>query len=109
LVILAAARADLRQQRDYFARTSIAVAERFLTTAEAAFQRLAQMPGMGTLKEADHPALGRVRQWRIHGGFEKYLIYYRETDQGIEVLRVVHGARDIPTLLAEEADEPTDK
>lgn len=32
--------------------------------------------------------------------FKKYLVFYRPIQDGIEVLRVLHGARDIKGLLA---------
>jgi toxin ParE1/3/4 len=35
-----------------------------------------------------------LRLWRIKG-FEKYRIFYRPKGQGIEVVRVLHGHRDI--------------
>lgn len=34
-----------------------------------------------------------------------YLIFYRPLPDGIEILRVLHGARDIAAILFDEADE----
>jgi toxin ParE1/3/4 len=31
--------------------------------------------------------------------FKKYMIFYRPIEGGIEVLRVIHGARNIQNLL----------
>ena len=53
-----------------------------------------------------HPFLGRrrhfrdasLRSWRI-GGYENYLIFYRLTDTTLEVVRVLHGAQDLQTIL----------
>jgi toxin ParE1/3/4 len=36
--------------------------------------------------------------WRVRG-FERYLIFYRPTDDGIDVVRVLHGSRDIESLF----------
>jgi plasmid stabilization system protein ParE len=36
--------------------------------------------------------------------FKKYLVFYRPIEGGIEVLRVLHGARDIQGLLADGLD-----
>jgi toxin ParE1/3/4 len=101
VIILAAARRDLREQRDYIAQDSPAAAERFLAAAEAAFQQLAEMPGMGTRKRVRNARLAGLRQWRVRG-FERYRIYYRATEESIEVLRVLHGARDIDRILEEQ-------
>ena len=35
-------------------------------------------------------------------GFENHLIFYRVTEEAIEVFRVLHGARDIEAILSEE-------
>ena len=37
-------------------------------------------------------------EFRI-GDFEKVLIFYRPTPQGIEILRVLHGARNIEAMF----------
>jgi plasmid stabilization system protein ParE len=38
-------------------------------------------------------------------GFEKILAFYRPTDQGIEVLRVVHGSRNLLQFFRRERIE----
>jgi toxin ParE1/3/4 len=45
--------------------------------------------------------LVRVRT-RPVGGFENWLIFYRPTSTGIEVLRVLHGARDLAALFDDD-------
>jgi plasmid stabilization system protein ParE len=56
-------------------------------------RRLAAMPMLGGECESDAPwALG-LRIWPIHG-FPNHLILYRIIEDGIRVLRVVHGAQD---------------
>jgi toxin ParE1/3/4 len=32
-------------------------------------------------------------------GFANYLLFYRPFPRGIELIRVLHGARDIPSIL----------
>jgi toxin ParE1/3/4 len=34
-----------------------------------------------------------------------YLVFYREADQGIEIVRVLHGSRDIAALFPAEDSE----
>jgi len=41
-----------------------------------------------------------VRRWRIQR-FESYLVFYRDTGRAIEIIRVVHGARNIERLFEE--------
>lgn len=99
------ARRDLVEIYRYHAREAgLEVADRFLAQAEATFTRLAGMPGLGAPYEHEHPALADVRVSPI-SGFKTYLIFYRPVTGGIEVLRVLHGARDIPAILAEDPGE----
>jgi toxin ParE1/3/4 len=95
------ARQDLVAIFRYHAREAgLRVAQRFFTQVEATFTRLAGMPGMGAPYEYDHPALAGVRVFPV-SRFNKYLVFYRPVADGIEIVRVLHGARDIPDLLAE--------
>ena len=59
----------------------------------AAMQKLAEMPGTGHLREdlADEP----LRFYNIKG----YLIVYRPDTQPLQVIHVIHGARDIRAIL----------
>ena len=75
-------------------RSSRATADRFLAATEATLARLAAFPGLGEPWVDDEPELSDVRCSRVDG-FRHHVIYYRPVDGGIEVLRVVHSARDI--------------
>ena len=77
------------------------VADRFFVQAEATFARLARMPGLGTRYKPDEPLYADLHYFPI-SRFRKYLVVYRPVPGGIEVLRVLHGARDIAGILAEE-------
>jgi toxin ParE1/3/4 len=59
------------------------------------------MPALGTSYDPDHPALTELRFLPI-ARFKKYLVFYRPIPGGIEVVRVLHGARDIHGILAAE-------
>lgn len=97
-----ASRQDLVDAYRYYAREAgLVVADRFLAQAEASFTRLAGMPGIGAPFEHEHPALADVRYFPL-SRFKKYLVFYRPIAGGIEVLRVLHGARDIHSILAED-------
>ena len=56
---------------------------------------------MGERCESPNPRLTGLRVWRIQG-FPNHLIFYRPVDDGIEVIRVLHGARDIDRVLESE-------
>lgn len=92
------ARLDLLQTFVFIGERNLPAAERFTAAAEADCATLAAMPGMGRLREFGRPDLADVRSWPV-GGFNDYLIFYRPTATGIDVLRVIHGARDVDALF----------
>ncbi len=103
------ARRDLIDIYRHLAREAgVRTASRFLAQAEATCERLAGMPSMGTRYEAEDQALAAIRFFPIRR-FKKYLVFYLPTSRGIDVVRVLHGARDIHGILAEEFGvEPED-
>lgn len=62
-------------------------------------REIAERPGTGSLRyahELDIPGL----QFRAAGKFP-YLVFYMENQNGIDVWRVLQGARDTPAALRE--------
>ncbi len=100
------AKQDLIEQATYLylAEPLTDVSERFLTSAEAAFGRLADLPGLGARVDLTAPRLADLRRWPVPG-FRNHLIFYRQTDTGIDVVRVLHGARDLAALLENEGED----
>jgi len=94
------AAADLIDIASYIAEDNLDAAERFLDAAEEAFALLASMPSMGRAVNFQSPAAQGIRVWRVRG-FERYLIFYRAVAHGIEIVRVLHAARDIERLFEE--------
>jgi toxin ParE1/3/4 len=89
------------EQAEYIGRSSPAASDKFLLATELTFTQLEQMPGMGHRYESTQPRLAGVRVWSVKG-FPNHLVFYRPVQGGIEVILVIHGARDIPTVLAQE-------
>lgn len=99
------ARRDLLELARYIARDDMDAALRLLDAAEADMTQLSQMPELGPMRKFSHPLLVDVRSWIIRG-FPNHLIFYRPISEdgqtsggGIEVLRVLHGSRDIVALF----------
>ena len=84
---------DLIEASAYIARDNIDAAFRFLSAAEEAFRMLAENPKIGPIRALQSARGKGLRSWPIHG-FTNYHIYYRSIEDGIKVVRVVHGARD---------------
>jgi toxin ParE1/3/4 len=87
----------------YIAEDSLDVSDRFLIAAEATFKQLSKTPTIGKLCQFSHPDLADIRQQSIKG-FRKYLIFYRLTESEVDILRVIHGARDIEGILEEDLE-----
>jgi toxin ParE1/3/4 len=101
LVIRPRAKADLDEQSRYIARDSLDAALRFLDAAESAFDRLRSLPEIGKGRKFQNPALSNVRSWPIQG-FEKYVIFYRADSTGVDVLRIIHAARNLAAIFGTE-------
>ena len=100
--IMPQAERDLNSETVYLAEEADAeTGIRFFEAAHETFQALLVMPGMGRLRALKNPRLTDMRQWSV-SGFEKYLIFYRTVPTGIDVVRVLHGARDVNRVLDEE-------
>ena len=56
------------------------------------------MPRAGVHRHFRRKDLADVRSWPI-GGFKNHLIFYRPAPHGIEVLRILHGARDLDAIF----------
>jgi len=95
---------DLIELATYIAEDNLDASDRFLAAAEEIFKQLAKMPGMGKLIQFSNPNLAGIRQQAIKG-FKNYLVFYRLTNSGVEILRVIHGARDILEILDEDVEE----
>lgn len=56
------------------------------------------MPGIGSQRYANVALVPGVRMIKVKG-FENYLLFYLEREASIDVIRVLHSARDIPEAL----------
>ena len=91
------ARNDLIDIWGYIAEHNPRAADRFIDRLEGYFQKLAEFPGMAP--PADH--LGRsLRTFPV----DNYIIIYRPAEQGIEIVRVFHGYRDLESFFGRRGD-----
>ena len=79
-------------------RTFLA-ADRFCDTVEAALEVLALHPEIGP--RAGFPTAPDVRFWPLRR-FPSHLIFYRLAGTSVVVLRLLHGARELPPLIPSE-------
>ena len=86
------ARNDLNEIVEYIAQHNVSAARRLVEQIEEACRTLARHPKLGTRRDE---LLADLRVFPVR----KYVICYRPTGDGIDVIRVVHGARDFDRLF----------
>ena len=97
--VRARARRDVLSSADYLdEHGSQETAQRFLDATQITFEALAKMPNLGVLCAFRKPALRRIRRWPVKG-FENWLIFYQPKRNGVEIVHVIHGAREIESLF----------
>jgi toxin ParE1/3/4 len=83
-------------------RVSLETAKRFLKAVDTDLRLIAKSPGVGAPHPTKNPRLLGLRCLRV-SKFKGYLLFYRVFDDRIELVRVLHGARDIESIL--DADD----
>jgi toxin ParE1/3/4 len=83
---------DILDIWDHISEDNMAAADRWVDEIDAAFSRLATQPMMGRARPELAPDLRSFP-------FGRYVIYYMPLSGGIDVVRVLHSARDIDGLL----------
>jgi toxin ParE1/3/4 len=83
---------DLIEIWRYIANENVRAADKLVDRIEQTCRRLARNPRLGPAR----PDLAPELRFFVVGS---YLILYRAIRDGVEIVRVVHGARDLPSLF----------
>ncbi len=92
---------DLAEAYFHIGMDSPEAAERLLDAVGDAVGLLIENPHAGSPRDFCSPFAQGIRSWAPHD-FPNHLIFYRVAGDGIEVLRFLHGARDLPRYLDED-------
>ena len=87
--------ADLIEIWSYIADDSEANADAFIDKLDAVLRMLAQQPGTGRRRE--DLAFG-IRSFPVG----RYMVFYRSSERTVEIVRVLHAARNIEPLFEED-------
>ena len=88
---------DIKAIKAYLKREAgLSVANSTLKKIRDAFELLRRTPGLGHIREdlTDEP----VKFWPVF----PYLIVYNPSTQPIEIVRVIHGNRDVSAILLQD-------
>ena len=94
-VLTQAAKGDLRKILEYLEGDSPSALLKVVDALDDAMQLLADNPGIGHLRSDLTPQ--DVRFWSVL----RYLVIYRPDTKPLEIVRVLHGKRDVRRLLEE--------
>lgn len=88
------ARLDVLDIADYVARDNLMMALRIINEIESAFAFLGENPTAGHFRE--DILSRRFRVWSVYS----YLVVYRWEMKPIEIIAVIHGARNLPVVVS---------
>jgi toxin ParE1/3/4 len=92
---------DLIEIWNYIADNSITHADSFIDKLYTAIKNLSHHPDSGRLRKELAPG---IRSFP----FGSYVIFYRSIPHVLEIVRVLHGGRDLETIFEEkDSSEPS--
>ncbi len=75
-------------------------ADNVLDAIERSIRRLVDSPGVGRYWNSPDPRLDGLKVTPVTP-YRNFLIFFRRVPAGIEIFRIVHGARDLAPLMDE--------
>lgn len=90
---------DITETAEYLeAESGIELAERFIDAVKKTAESLLKMPMIGSPCRFERLELRDCRALLVND-FERWLIFYLPVEGRVEIVRVLHGARDWRALL----------
>jgi toxin ParE1/3/4 len=99
-VLTPRAKQDVNDIWDYIADDNIEAADQVVESLESAMLKLAKNPGIGHWREELTDKRHRFFLVR------SYLIVYRHETKPLKIIRVLHAARDVQSILGLIAEDP---
>lgn len=98
LLITSTAELDLEEIEAYISSDNPTAADRFLELLSERFDLIAEMPGIGRCRDEYASGVRSIAEG-------DYVIAYRVKNDIVEILRVLHGARDPEKVIREQPIE----
>ncbi len=87
---------DLLEIWIYISRDSYATADKYIDKIKAKYEILRKYPSIGRIRSEYSPSL---RSFPVN----RYIIFYRILEDGIEIVRVLHCARDLNSIFLDHS------
>jgi toxin ParE1/3/4 len=98
IIITPKASQDLDDCFAYISQDNPEIALQFFDSTRLTIAQIARMPGIGSIFVTDNERLQGLRKWSVKD-FRKYLIFYIDRDEVIEIVRILYATRDINSIL----------
>jgi toxin ParE1/3/4 len=96
------ARIEILEQFYYYGESAgLRTANRFLAAVERTASLISRYQGIGRTCDFAISGLKGMRRTPVRS-FPQFILFYLANDAGIEIIRVLHGARDIESIFREE-------
>lgn len=94
---------DLEAAGDYYRQqASEQTALEFINAVQRGIQRISRSPNVGSLHFAYELAIPELRAWPLQRF--PYVVFYVVADDAIDVWRILHSRRDLPSALQLRAE-----
>jgi len=90
---------------EYVDSSGLELGLRLLAATEATWEQLREFPLIVHECSWVDARLGGVRRTMVRSPFQVYQVFYRVGEDVIEVLRVLHGARDLTAILLAKLED----
>lgn len=94
---------DIDDHYRFIAQGNPDAALRFFDAVRVTIAQIARMPGIGGLYPVKQSDLQGIRKWAVKG-FKRYLIFYFDRDEAIEIIRILYASQDIVSILDKESN-----
>jgi len=98
IVLTPRANADLGEIWMFIAADNPVQADDFIDLIDAKLQNLSRQPGLGRRREE---LVAGLRSFPVG----RYVIFYLQVQDCLQIVRILHGARDLDAVFADPNDE----
>jgi toxin ParE1/3/4 len=98
IVLTPSANEDLEEIWMFIAADNPAQADDFIDLIDEKFQNLSRQPGLGRRREE---LVAGLRSFPVG----RYVIFYLQVQDSLQIVRILHGARDLDAVFADPEDE----
>lgn len=98
------AEADIDEILTWLLENNSAAATRFVMELRDTFELLAENPLIGATRQYRVPALRGIRMFPLKK-YSAYLIFYLNSENTLDIVRVLHASRDLQSLFEDMEED----